>query len=240
MANQKKTPHINLPIDKLQLNNGQLDGLGKNPRFIRDEKFGQLKKSLEESPEFLDARPLLVYPLTDGKFITVAGNMRLRAARELGFKEVPCYVFPKETPVEKLREYAIKDNVAFGEIDYEILKDDWDAAELSDWGVDVPDFLENEDEPPQQRTSPIDDDDFDEDTDDVPKRCIRGDIWQLGGHRLMCGDSTKEEDVAALLGETNIDMVFTDPPYGIAYGGVEKASSTKSRMTSCKACNSAA
>lgn len=141
MANQKKTPHINLPIDKLQLNNGQLDGLGKNPRFIRDEKFGQLKKSLEESPEFLDARPLLVYPLEGGKFITVAGNMRLRAARELGFKEMPCYVFPKETPMEKLREYAIKDNVAFGEIDYEILKEDWDTGELTDWGMDLPDFF---------------------------------------------------------------------------------------------------
>lgn len=204
MANQKKTHHINLPIEKLQLNNGQLDGLGKNPRFIRDEKFEQLKRSLEESPEFLDARPLLVYPLEDGKFITVAGNMRLRAARELGFKEMPCYVFPNETPVEKLREYAIKDNVAFGEIDYEILKEDWDTGELADWGMDLPDFLTgggSSDEDPEVKNTntEIDTDDFEDKVEMKFMFTIEENAFVTDKLQQL-GEDSKEQALLKLLG----------------------------------------
>ena len=86
----------------------------------------------------LEARMLLVYPLDNGNFIVLGGNMRLRVCKELGFTELPCFVFKKETPVEKLKEYVIKDNVEFGNIDWDSLaNDDWDVGELGDWGMDT-------------------------------------------------------------------------------------------------------
>lgn len=140
----REKKHQKIELSRLQLNEGQLAGLPKNPRFIRDEKFKDLVRSIETSPEFLDARPLLVYPLDAGNFITLAGNMRLRACRELGMNDAPCYVFPKNTPIEKLREYAIKDNVPFGQTDWDVLKE-WDAEELKDWSFDLPEDWLNED-----------------------------------------------------------------------------------------------
>ena len=142
-----------LPISKLQLNTGQLEGLAKNPRFIKDDEYEKLKRSIEASPEFLEARMLLVYPLDNGNYITIAGNMRLRACRELGFKELPCFVFKKDTPIEKLREFTIKDNSNFGSWDYDILaNENWsdDLDVLEEWGAPI-DFLrqdEWEDLPP--------------------------------------------------------------------------------------------
>ena len=140
----REKKHQKIELSRLQLNDGQLEGLPKNPRFIRDEKFKELCRSIETSPEFLDARPLLVYPRDGGNFITLAGNMRLRACRELGMVDAPCYVFPKNTPIEKLREYAIKDNVPFGQTDWDVLKE-WDAEELKDWSFDLPEDWLNED-----------------------------------------------------------------------------------------------
>jgi hypothetical protein len=127
-----------IPIGKLELNNGQLQGLPKNPRYIKDERYEALKKSIGDAPEMLEARMLLVYPLDNGNFIVLGGNMRLRVCKELGFTELPCFVFKKETPVEKLKEYLIKDNVEFGNIDWDSLaNDDWDVGELGDWGMDT-------------------------------------------------------------------------------------------------------
>ena len=127
-----------IPIGKLELNNGQLQGLPKNPRYIKDERYEALKKSINDAPEMLEARMLLVYPLDNGNFIVLGGNMRLRVCKELGFTELPCFVFKKETPVEKLKEYVIKDNVEFGNIDWDSLaNDDWDVGELGDWGMDT-------------------------------------------------------------------------------------------------------
>lgn len=128
----------NLNIDDLEVNRGQLYGLPKNPRFIRDEKFEALKKSIEDAPEMLSLRELLVYPLDNGKFIIIGGNMRYRACKDMGYKEVPCKVLPEETPVAKLREYAIKDNEGFGQNDWDILANEWEQEELIEWGLDVP------------------------------------------------------------------------------------------------------
>ena len=122
----KQKKHQRIALIRLQLNSGQLEGLPQNPRYIKDEKFHDLCRSIETSPEFLDARPLLVYPLDGGNFITICGNMRLRACRELGMKDAPCYVFPKNTPIEKLREYE----------------------ELKEWSFDVPDGWMDDELPP--------------------------------------------------------------------------------------------
>ena len=131
----------------LELNDGQLEGLPKNPRYIKDEKFAKLKLSLEQSPEFLKARPLLVYPLSNGHYIIVGGNMRFLAGNEVGITDYPCYIFPKETTTDKLKEYVIKDNIAYGSTDWDALaNDDWDINNLEDWGVEIPDFLGEEKE----------------------------------------------------------------------------------------------
>lgn len=143
-----------IPLSEIELNEGQLDGLPSNPRFIKDEKFASLVRSLQESPEFLKARPLLVFQMRNGKYITIAGNMRLRALRELGAKDVPCYVFPKSTSVKKLREYTIKDNMAYGQIDWDNIANEWEPEELKEWDFempedwfgDVPELPKNEEE----------------------------------------------------------------------------------------------
>lgn len=125
-----------IKISDLELNEGQVPGLPRNPRFIRDDRFEALKKSISDAPEMLELRELLVYPSKDGKFVVVGGNMRLRACRELGFDEIPCKVIGKDVDVRKLREYAIKDNNEFCQNDFDILASDWDVEELKDFGLD--------------------------------------------------------------------------------------------------------
>ena len=127
----------NIKISDLVLNNGQVDGLPKNPRFIRSERFEKLKKSIQDAPEMLDYRRLAVYPF-NGKFVVLCGNMRLRAAKELGYKEMPCYVLPESTEPKVLREWVIKDNVPFGDTDNDLLANEWDSNELADWGYELP------------------------------------------------------------------------------------------------------
>jgi len=126
-----------IPITKLTLNTGQIEGLPKNPRFIRDERFAKLVKSIQDDPEMLALRELLVYP-TGKEYVVIGGNMRLRAMKELGHTEAPCKVLDKATPVEKLRAYTIKDNIGFGDHDWDGLANEWDAGQLSDWGLDLP------------------------------------------------------------------------------------------------------
>ena len=121
----------------LATNDGQIDGLPKNPRQIRDHRYEKLKKSIEDAPEMLQLRELLVYP-HGGKFVIIGGNMRYRACKEIGYKELPCKVLDAETPVEKLRQYAIKDNENFGEYDWDCVANEWDTAEMENWGVELP------------------------------------------------------------------------------------------------------
>lgn len=126
-----------IKISKIRPNTGQIDGLPKNPRLLKDDRFRKLVKSIEDDPEMLDLRELIVVP-KDGIYVVIAGNMRLRAMESLGYKEAPCKVLDADTPVEKLKAYTIKDNVGFGEHDWDALANEWDADELSDWGLDLP------------------------------------------------------------------------------------------------------
>lgn len=163
-ATTKKQAQANkrILLDEIELNEGQLNGLPSNPRFIRDDKFKALVKSIKESPEFLKARPLLVYQMKNGKYITIAGNMRLRACREIGMKDVSCYIFPKSTSVKKLREYTLKDNMAYGQIDWKNIANEWEPEELKEWDFEMPEDWMNEqpepltdieEEPPEDLTA---------------------------------------------------------------------------------------
>jgi ParB-like chromosome segregation protein Spo0J len=116
----------------------------KNPRVIRDEKFNKLKKSIEDFPDMLEKRPLVVFTDKDGKFVVLGGNMRLKAAKELGIKELPVIVADEWTEEQKA-QFLIKDNVNFGEWNHEELANEWDAIQLQEWGLDLPVNLETED-----------------------------------------------------------------------------------------------
>ena len=200
-----------IDIKKLEVNKGQIEGLPKNPRFIRDDRYEALKKSISDAPEMLSLRELIVYPV-NSKFVVVGGNMRLRACKDLGHKEIPCKILDADTPVEKLREYTIKDNIAFGNTDWDEIANEWNLDELAEWGEEIPDWGEETDE--KDNVEAIEDD-FDEEKEEIHVICKKGDIWQLGEHRLMCGDSTKQDDVKKLMNGELADMVFTDPPYDL-------------------------
>lgn len=203
-----KTQDISIKL--IETNKGQIEGLPKNPRLIKDHKFEKLVKSIEENPEMLNMRELLVYP-HGGKFIVIGGNMRLEALKKLGYKSALCKVIPESATVEQLRAYTIKDNNGYGEWDFDLLAGEWDAELLDDWGVDLPTWEEEEEKPLED----VSEDDFNEEDEYITERCQRGDVWQLGEHRLMCGDSTNADDVAKLMGGAMADVVFTDPPYGM-------------------------
>ncbi len=132
-----------IDITKLEYNDGQLKGISKNPRYLKENEHDTLKKSLIDSPELLEYKPLMVYPLENSNYITICGNMRLRIANELrldGYSEfdsIPCFILKADTPIQKIKEYAIKDNVQAGNWDWdELANGEWETDDLQDWGVD--------------------------------------------------------------------------------------------------------
>lgn len=133
----------NIDITKLEYNEGQIEGLSKNPRWLHDDEGKKLKKSLIDSPEFLEYKPLMVYAMDNGNYVTICGNMRLRVANELRldghpeFDTIPCVILKADTPIEKIKEYAIKDNVQAGNWDWdELANGEWETDDLQNWGVD--------------------------------------------------------------------------------------------------------
>lgn len=193
-----------ISVGKLVQNNGQIDGVPKNPRTWEPGDVESLAKSIEETPELLDARGLIVVP-HGGKFVVIGGNMRLAACRQLKLKELPCMVLPEDTDAERLKAIAIKDNGSFGAWDFEALKlDDWDPVMLEECGVELS-LDVNEDESKENAVDlNVKEDDFDESRDVIESKCKLGQIYELGKHRLMCGDSTIPDNVKKLLGGHNL------------------------------------
>jgi ParB-like chromosome segregation protein Spo0J len=109
-----------------------------NPRVIRDEKFKKLVKSIEEFPKMMALRPMVV----NEDMVVLGGNMRLKALKELGYKEVPndWVKSAKDLTEDEIRRFIIADNVGFGEHDWEMLANEWNVEELSEWGLDIPGF----------------------------------------------------------------------------------------------------
>jgi DNA modification methylase len=175
-----------------------------NPRIIKDDKFKKLVKSIQEFPQMLELRPIVV----DGNMVVLGGNMRLKACIAAGLKEVPIIIADKLTDAQK-DEFIIKDNVGFGEWDWDLLANEWDVETLEDWGLELP--FDN---------TPVleaEEDDY-EAPSEIKTDVVLGDLIEIGNHRLLCGDSTDSDAVARLMDGQKADMVFTDPPYGINVG----------------------
>ena len=170
-----------------------------NPRILKDDKFKKLVKSIKDFPEMLEIRPIVV----NNEMMVLGGNMRLRAIQEIGLKEVPI-IKAENLTEEQQREFLIKDNVGFGEWDWDALANDWDADELNDWGLDVP-LINNLE---------AEEDDFDVPEGGSDTDIVLGDLFEIGEHRLLCGDSTDSDAVARLMDGKSADLL-TDPPYGI-------------------------
>lgn len=219
--------HRIIDISLLDPNEGQIDGLPSNPRKWSEDDLSRLEDSIRETPELLEARGIIVVP-RDGRYVVLGGNMRLAAIRGLGRTEAPCIVLPESTPAEKLREIVIKDNGSFGEWDTALLSSGWSDLPLDEWGV-----CAEWDEETSGGGDSVSEDDFDEETDAVEARCRLGEIWELGVHRLMCGDSTDTQALETLMGGGLADMVFTDPPYGVAIGDKNKLLNSVQKAGCC-------
>lgn len=197
-----------IALSDLHPNTGQLEGLPKNPRFIREKKFKLLVKSIEDDPEMMDLRELIVYDTTDERgFVIVGGNMRYEALKELKYETAPCKILPHDFPIEKLRRIVLKDNSSFGETNFDDLLSEWDIEEINAAGIDIPDIEEPEEEDEAK-------DDCYDVAGNTPKKATSrmGDIYQLGDHLLICGDSTDSRYLDALMGDDTADMLMTDPP----------------------------
>jgi site-specific DNA-methyltransferase (adenine-specific) len=184
-----------------------------NPRIIKDDKFQKLVQSIKDFPEMMEKRPIVCVTDVDGKIYPLGGNMRFKALKELNYKDIPdnWVTLADDWTEEKRREFVIKDNVGFGEWDWEQLANDWDNEELEAWGLDVPSFETDE-------VLEAEEDDFDTTPPEEPITVL-GDLYEIGEHRLLCGDSTDSDQVAKLMNGSKADMVFTDPPYGVSYTG---------------------
>lgn len=128
----------------LQNNTGQIDGLPQNPRFIKDEKFKKLCENIRKYPKFLEIRPIVVKSWD--RPVIIAGNMRFQALKFIGYTDIPkAWVKTAEDyTLEELKAFTILDNVPFGENDWDLLANDWETESLSDWGMDLPKFDEEE------------------------------------------------------------------------------------------------
>ena len=125
---------VKIRTSRIEANKGQIEGLPKNPRQWTKGDVERIARSLEETPELFEARPVLVYPHGD-KFVALGGNLRLEGAKKNGLMEVPCIIFDEGTDVEKLKEIVIKDNGSFGSWDFDDLANEWDDLPLVEWGA---------------------------------------------------------------------------------------------------------
>lgn len=173
----------------------------ENPRVIKDDKFKKLVQSIRDFPEMLELRPIVV----NAGLMVLGGNMRLKAAHEAGLKEVAVIRAESLTEAQQ-KEFIIKDNLGYGEWDWELINANWDTEQLTNWGLDIPAF----------KLQDAQEDDY-VIPDEIETDIIAGDLFEIGAHRLLCGDSTNADDVGKLLGGKEPYLMVTDPPYGVNY-----------------------
>lgn len=197
-----------MKVDKVKINEVKTNP--KNPRLIKDDKFKKLVKSIQDFPQMLELRPIVV----DENNIVLGGNMRLKACKEAGMKEVYIVKAENLTDLQK-DEFIVKDNVGFGEWDWDMLANEWDTEKLDEWGLDLPVDLTVAEE------LEAEEDDY-EIPNEINTDIVLGDLFEIGEHRLLCGDSTDSDQVAKLMNGEKADMCHTDPPYNIDYEGGSK------------------
>ena len=180
-----------------------------NPRVIRDERFNKLCRSITDFPQMMELRPIIV----DGGGMILGGNMRFQALKTTGMKEIPdCWVKEAhELTEDQKREFIIKDNVGFGERDFDLLANGWDADDLEAWGLDLPEMESVE-------VAEAKEDDY-EIPDNIKTDIVIGDLIEIGDHRLLCGDSTLTDTFEKLFNGQLADLIVTDPPYNVDYTG---------------------
>lgn len=123
-----------LPLGKVKQNTGQIDGLPSNPRQWTQTDIDRIAKSLEETPELFEARPLIVYQQGE-EYIILGGNLRYEGAKKNKMKDVPVHILEQGLSIEKLKEIVLKDNGSFGDWDMDALANEWDDLPLEDWGI---------------------------------------------------------------------------------------------------------
>jgi len=171
-----------------------------NPRHIKDDKFKKLVTSIKDFPQMLELRPIVV----DSDGMILGGNMRLKACQAAGLKEVPV-IYADQLTEDQKREFIIKDNVGFGEWDWDVLANEWDEVVLDAWGLDVPGFDIEEEKEAEEDGYEV--------PDEITTDIVLGDLFEIGPHRLLCGDSTDAEQVARLMNGEKAVLSFTSPPY---------------------------
>lgn len=188
----------NIGIDRIQLNTGQLDWLPRNPRTWTQTDIDRTAKSITEDPDFLEDRPLLVVPFKK-EFVAFGGNLRHEGCVAVKKPTAPCVVYYPETDEDRetIKRRAMKDNGSFGKWDYDALANEWDDMPLVDFGVPA---WEGKEDKKEIEENTAKDDNFIEENEEIHVLCKRGDIWQLGEHRLMCGDSIDLQEVTKLMG----------------------------------------
>lgn len=234
---------LQIPLQKIKPN-------PENPRIIKDDAFRRLKTSIAQFPEMLEKRGVAVVK-DGGKYMAIGGNQRYRALCDLK-KEVddpdfcnlydateekravllgyfangiPCEDCTNFTP-DQVRRFVVLDNAPFGLWDYDELANQYDAEELRKWGVDIPDWGE------AVPGGEVQEDDYEiPEPDQIKTDIVPGDLFEIGPHRLLCGDSTIREDVLRLMNGEKADMVFTDPPYGVNVKGGKNKSNIAGDLT---------
>jgi DNA modification methylase len=171
-----------------------------NPRVIKDDKFKKLLQSITDFPQMLELRPIVV----NDDMIALGGNMRLKALEHLGIEET--YIIKAKDLTDKQeQEFIIKDNVGYGEWDWDQLANEWDVEDLDEWGLDLPlDFV---------KELEAEEDDFAIPEGGIETDIVLGDLFEIGEHRLLCGDSTDSDAVARLMDGEKWNLLATSPPY---------------------------
>jgi DNA modification methylase len=194
-----------MQIEKVKI--GTVKTNPNNPRHIADKNFNKLVESIKNFPQMLEIRPIVV----NDDMIVLGGNMRLKACKEAGLKEVHI-IRAKDLTEDQQREFIIKDNVGFGEWDWEMINADWNKDELEDWGLAVPQMAEDNDSEDDDYVAP----------EDLPVDVVPGDLIEIGPHRLMVGSSTEVDNWEKVMNGQLADLVITDPPYNVDYQGGDR------------------
>jgi len=184
-----------------------------NPRQSTAKQEKQLKASLEK---FGVVEPIIFNKRTG---YIVGGHFRVRELKKLGYKEIECVIVDLDEEDEK--ELNIRLNANTGEWDWDMLANEWDAVDLEEWGLEVPNIEAEE------QILEAEEDDYEVPEGGIETDIVIGDLFEIGEHRLLCGDSTDSDAVAKLMNGEKADMVFTDPPYGVSYQSNMRSKSEK-------------